>query len=259
MKLAVVGANGRMGRAVVSLAVESGIEIVAAIGASDVGRDVGELAGLSRSGVLVESNLARIQKMRAECIIDFSTASLMPAITDVAVAANAALVSGTTGLGDAEMRALEKAQSRVPVLWEPNMSVGIFVLSALVAEAVKMLGAGFDLEIVEAHHKMKADAPSGTAMRLAEVAKRARGAGDLVFGRDGKKGARKTSEIGVLAVRGGDVIGDHTVHFLANGERLELTHRATSRELFAAGALRAASWIAGKTPGRYTLADVLAR
>jgi 4-hydroxy-tetrahydrodipicolinate reductase len=131
------------------------------------------------------------------------------------------------------------------------------VLSELVARAVAQLGPGFDVEIVEAHHGRKVDAPSGTALRLAEVARAARGGGELVHGRSGRPGARAASEIGVHAVRGGDVVGDHVVLLLGTGERLELAHRATSRDVFAAGALRAAEWLAGRAPGRYRWADVL--
>lgn len=251
-----------MGRAVVRLAVESGISIVCAVGASDLGRDVGELAGVGAVGRGVTDEVSAIEQAKADCIIDFSAPDLCPRVAVAAAAAGSALVCGTTGLGEKERAALDHAAARVPVLWEPNMSIGVFVLSRLVAEAVAMLGDTCDIEIVEAHHKAKVDAPSGTALRLADVAKRARDKtrGDesaYVFGREGKPGARKPTEIGVLAMRGGDVIGDHHVHLLAHGERLELTHRAQSRELFASGALRAARFLAGKKPGRYGLADVL--
>jgi 4-hydroxy-tetrahydrodipicolinate reductase len=137
------------------------------------------------------------------------------------------------------------------------MSVGVHVLGALAAQAIAMLGPDFDIEVVETHHRMKVDAPSGTAIRLAEIARDARGGARLVHGREGKPGARATSEIGVHAVRGGDVVGDHTVFLLGAGERIELTHRASSRELFASGALRVARWIVGKPPGRYGMVDVL--
>ena len=138
------------------------------------------------------------------------------------------------------------------------MSVGVYVLSQLVARAAELLGPDFDVEVVETHHKLKIDAPSGTAFRLADVAKAARGGGNYVHGREGRPGPRPAGEIGVVAVRGGDVIGDHSVHFLGNGERIELSHRASSRDLFAEGAVRAARAIAGKPAGRYGLGDVLA-
>jgi len=237
LKLAVFGASGRMGSAVLRLAKESGdIELIAAI---DVSSEASSLAG-------------------AEVVIDFSAPAAVPALARAAVSAGTAIVSGTTGLDAAATKALDDAAAHVPVLWEPNMSVGVFVLGELLRDAIRILGPGFDVEIVETHHSKKADAPSGTAMRLAEIARASRpGKSQLVTGREGKPGARKSEEIGVLAVRGGDVIGDHVVHLLGEGERIELVHRASNRDLFASGALRAARWACGKNPGRYGLADVL--
>ena len=239
MRLAVFGASGRMGCAVLRLAEESAdIELVACIDASSTATS---MAG-------------------AEVVIDFSAPSAMPALAHAAASAGAAIVSGTTGLDAPATKALDEAATHVPVLWEPNMSVGVFVLGELLREAIRVLGPGFDVEVVETHHRKKMDAPSGTALRLAEIAKAARdGASPFVTGREGKPGARTREEIGVLAVRGGDVIGDHVVHLLGDGERIELVHRATSRDLFASGALRAARWLRGKSPGFYSLADVFRR
>jgi 4-hydroxy-tetrahydrodipicolinate reductase len=178
----------------------------------------------------------------------------------MAARAGFGLVSGTTGLDEAAKRAQGLAATKTAVLWEPNMSPGVYVLGELVRRAIEMLGPEFDVEIVEAHHRMKVDAPSGTAARLAEVARAARGDGSsLIHGREGRPGARPRAEIGVHALRGGDVVGDHTVGLYGAGERLELTHRASNRDLFAHGAVRAAAWIAGKPPGRYGLSDVLQR
>src|SRR5262249_29985584 len=143
------------------------------------------------------------------------------------------------------------------VLWEPNMSVGVHVLAALVEKAASALGPAFDVEVVEVHHRAKVDAPSGTAIRLGDVVKKARGS-HYVHGREGRPGPRKPDELGMHAIRGGDVIGDHTVFFFGDGERIELTHRASSRDLFAHGAVRAAAWLAGRGAGRYSLSDVLA-
>jgi 4-hydroxy-tetrahydrodipicolinate reductase len=235
--IAVVGARGRMGQAVARLAPEHGFEVVCAHDAGD------PLARLGASG--------------AKVAIDFSSPAALPAIAAEVARAGIALVSGTTGLGDDGRAALDAASRAVPVVWEPNMSVGVHVLTELVRRAVGLLGPGFDIEIVEAHHRLKADAPSGTALRLAEAARAARGEGRLVNGREGKPGARARDEIGMHAVRGGDVIGDHTVHLLAAGERIELTHRASSRDLFATGALRVAQWIVGRPAGRYAMADVV--
>lgn len=246
-----------MGRAVVRLAAGRGIEVVSALGATDLGSDAGELAGAGKLGVLVSSDMAAIAANKADVVIDFSSASAVPGMCEVAARARIAIVSGTTGLDDVQRAALASAARAVPVLWEPNMSIGVHVLGVLVERAIAMLGPGFDVEIVEAHHNQKADAPSGTAVRLAEIAKRARTGAELVHGRSGRPGARPKSEIGVHAVRGGDVIGDHTVHLMGQGERLELTHRASSRDLFAHGAIRAAEWLSGKPAGTYRLADLL--
>jgi 4-hydroxy-tetrahydrodipicolinate reductase len=189
--------------------------------------------------------------------IDFSSPGATTELCEVAAKAGVAIVSGTTGLGEEAHTALDRAAQRVPVAWEPNMSVGVHVLAALVERAIAMLGPDFDVEIIEAHHRLKVDAPSGTALRLAEVARAARGGARLVHGREGRPGARAATEIGVHAVRGGDVVGDHSVLLLGAGERIELVHRASSRELFASGALRVARWIVGKRPGRYRMEDVL--
>jgi 4-hydroxy-tetrahydrodipicolinate reductase len=258
MRLAVVGANGRMGRAVVRLAHAGGIEIVCAVGGDDLGRDAGELAGVGPIGTSVVGGLASIERARAQVVIDFSIPSATLALAPIAAAAGSALVTGTTGLGEDARTALDHAASRVPVLWEPNMSVGVHVLAQLVSRAAAAL-ADWDVEIVETHHRAKVDAPSGTALRLVEAAQRARATRPrLVHGRQGVPGARGVDEIGMHAIRGGDVIGDHTVHLFGGGERVELTHRATSRDVFAHGALRAARWLAGKAAGTYSLADVLA-
>jgi 4-hydroxy-tetrahydrodipicolinate reductase len=257
MRLAVVGASGRMGRAVVRLARSAGIDVVCAIGASDMGRDVGELAGIGPIGTSVVDGLAALEHARADVLIDFSAPGVVPSLAPIAAEAKTAIVCGTTGLGDGERQALARAAERVPVLWEPNMSLGVQLLAKLVAQAALALPT-WDIEIVETHHHAKVDAPSGTALRLAEVAQRARASATrLVHGREGRPGARASEEIGMHALRGGDVIGDHTVHLFGGGERLELTHRATSRDVFAHGAIRVAQWIAGKPAGRYTLADVL--
>ena len=260
-KLAVFGASGRMGRAVLRLASHYGLDVVFALAKDDAGRDAGELAGHGKTGIVVTEDVGLLVESGAKVAIDFSHPAALPGIVSACRAAKVALVSGTTGIDDETRGLLAEASREIPVLWEPNMSVGIFVLSAVVKQAVTMLGLDFDVEVVEAHHHHKADAPSGTALRLAEVAVAARrGLGSesrLVHGREGKSSTRAADEIGMHAMRGGDVIGDHTVHLLGGGERLELTHKASSRDLFAKGALRSAAWILHKEPGRYALADVL--
>ena len=271
LKLAIVGANGKMGRAVVRLAHDlDGAEIVCAIGNAEVGVDAGELAGVRRIGVAVTSHMAALASSGADVVIDFSSPLATTSLAEIAAHAKLAIVSGTTGLDDAAVAALERASESVAVLWEPNMSVGVHVLGDLVRRAVLALGPAFDIEIVEAHHAQKLDAPSGTALRLAKVAQTARtDATRLVHGRESRSAgaaaagssaarARESGEIGMHSMRGGDVVGDHTVHLLGDGERLELTHRATSRDVFAHGALRAARWIAARPAGRYALVDVLA-
>lgn len=257
LRIVVVGVGGRMGQAVVRAAIEAGHRIVGAVdraGGPTLGRDAGDVAGAGHAGVEVSSDLAA-GMLGADCAIDFSTADAVAHVAQAAARAKVALVSGTTGLGPEAERALADAATKVPVLWSPNMSVGVHVLAEIVKAAVKAL-PGYDVEIVETHHRAKVDAPSGTAKRLFEAVREVREARQ-VTGREGKPGARLDDEVGVLALRGGDVIGDHTVHLLGPGERLELTHRATSRELFARGAVRAAAAIAKRPAGRYTMADVV--
>jgi 4-hydroxy-tetrahydrodipicolinate reductase len=244
MKLAISGATGRMGLAVIRLAHAAGdVQIVGGCCGPDDpgnGRDLGELSGVG-----------------AEVAIDFSVASVAAELATLCARQKVALVSGTTNLDAAAQRALDRAAEAVPVLWAPNMSLGVQVLAELVQHAVRRLGAEFDVEIAEIHHRKKVDAPSGTAKRLAEAAKSVRPELQQVDSRAGDVGARSSHEIGVFGLRGGDVIGDHTVFLFGNGERLELTHRASQRDLFAHGALRAARFLIGKPPGRYTIADVL--
>lgn len=262
-RIAVLGANGRMGRAVVRLAHEAKLTLVAAFGSGDEGKDAGELAGIGTLGVPLTTDIASIAMSGAEVLVDFSAPAALTRACYACVSGKIAIASGTTGLDDAAKSALEDAARVVPVLWEPNMSVGVHVLASLLEKAVKALGPSYDVEIVETHHRMKADAPSGTALRLAQVVEGARtasgqSAGRLVTGRSGRPGPRPDDEIGVLALRGGDVIGDHTAFLFGDGERIELTHRASSRDLFARGALRAGLWLVGRDPGRYRLDDVLA-
>lgn len=259
MRYAVIGASGRMGRAIVRLgSARVGVTLVAAVGADELGQDAGLLAGVGSLGVAVERSLDAIVRAKPDVVIDFATPAATLEAAPILAAAGIRIVSGTTGLGDEHKRAIADAARQVAVLWEPNMSMGVHVLGRLVEQAVRALGPAYDIEIVETHHRMKVDAPGGTAMLLAQKAKAARaGATDFVYGREGKPGARKASEVAVLALRGGDVIGDHTVHLMGLGERLELTHRATHRDVFADGALRAAQWLATKPAGTYALSDIL--
>ncbi len=235
------------------------LEIVGAVCSSvdpGQGKDIGELAGVGTIGVETTADLGG-GLLGAEVVIDFSTASAVPGLMAVAARQKVAVVSGTTNLDVHGRQALDKAAASVPVLWAANMSLGVQVLAEIVKHALERLGSQFDVEIVEVHHRRKLDAPSGTARRLADAVESVRGELTELHGRDGEVGARTDNEIAVFGVRGGDVIGDHTVHLLGPGERLELVHRATSRELFAHGAIRAARFVAGKKPGLYAVADVL--
>jgi 4-hydroxy-tetrahydrodipicolinate reductase len=259
LAVAVCGATGRMGRAVVRLVLESDdLELVGACaGSTDsgVGEDAGTLAGMRAAGVAVTDDMSAAL-LGARVVVDFSQPPALEQLARLVARQRIALVSGTTGLAD--MAALDQAAQQIPLVWAANMSLGIQVLSELVAEAARRLGPGFSVEITEVHHRQKVDAPSGTAVRLADAVREVR-ALRPVTGRSGIVGARPSDEIGIFGLRGGDVIGDHTVHLLGPGERLELTHRATNRDLFAEGALRAARWVANKPPGRYSLADVLSK
>jgi 4-hydroxy-tetrahydrodipicolinate reductase len=221
-----------------------------------VGRDLGELAGIGALGVVASADLGS-GLLGAEVVIDFSTASAAPKLFPVAARQRVAIVSGTTALDAAGQRALGKAAELVPTLWAPNMSLGVQVLAELVERAVRRLGPGFDVELTEIHHRKKIDAPSGTAKRLAEAAKAGRSSLREVHERSGNAGPRTDDEMAVFGIRGGDVIGDHTVFLFGSGERIELTHRASNRDLFAHGALRAAHFVLGRAPGLYKIADVL--
>jgi 4-hydroxy-tetrahydrodipicolinate reductase len=249
-----------MGLAVARLAhADPDVEIVGgACAGTDpaLGRDIGELCGLGSIGVVTTADIASAL-LGADVVIDFSTASAVSGLFGVAARQRVAIVSGTTGLDEAGLRALDKAAEAVPALWSPNMSLGVQVMTELVEQAVRRLGKAFDVEVVEIHHRKKIDSPSGTAKRLADAARAARPELVDLHGRSGNVGARTNDEMGVLAVRGGDVIGDHTVFLFGSGERIELTHRASNRDLFAHGALVAAKFLAGKAAGRYTIRDVL--
>jgi 4-hydroxy-tetrahydrodipicolinate reductase len=249
-----------MGRAVLRLAHEAqDVEVVgavAAVGDAELGRDVGEVAGVGPIGVEISAEPG-VGLLGADVAIEFTTQSAVVSLFRECAKRGVALVSGTTNLGEAGQVALDEAVGKIPVVWAPNMSRGVQVLAEVVRHAVKRLGADFDVEIVEVHHRRKIDAPSGTAVRLAEAARQERPELTQLSGREGEVGARTDEEMAVMGVRGGDVIGDHTVHLLGNSERLELTHRATNRDLFARGAIAAARFAVGKPAGRYTIADVL--
>jgi len=262
--IAVHGASGRMGRSVIEvLASDIDAELVAAIdraGHAAIGQDAGVLVGTKKPlGVLVSDDL-RAAIERSQVVIDFSSPEASMGVIARCVASKRAAVIGTTGLDSACHEAIDALARVAPVVVAPNFSIGVSVLVALAGYAAQMLGEQFDIEIVEMHHRNKVDAPSGTAVRLTEVVARARGLDPewaTVMGRSGRPGPRPPSEIGVHALRGGDVIGDHTVMLAGPGERIELTHRAHERQIFARGAVRAAHWVATQAPGRYDMSDVI--
>lgn len=195
-----------------------------------------------------------------DVVIDFTLHSVTPAVAELCGRHGKALVIGTTGHDEKEKAAIRSAASAIPIVWASNYSTGVNTLFWLTRKAAEILGPSFDLEVIEMHHRMKKDAPSGTATTLLEILNDVRKlqiSESLRHGRKGIVGERTANEIGIHAVRGGDVVGDHTVIFAANGERLELTHKASSRETFANGALRAAGWVFGRKPGIYDMQDVL--
>ncbi len=265
-RAALIGATGRMGTAIVRAAAEQSVTqesltIVAAVaspGSKSSGRDAGEVAGVTALGVRVLEEVPP-DLARAQVVVDFSRPELSLRALNVCRAARVPIIIGTTGHG-AEFEARVAAAAReIPVLVAPNTSVGVAVAQELVRIAARALPAGFDIEIVEAHHKLKLDAPSGTALALADSAAKARGLdpnADTLAGRSGQ-GARRDGEIGIASVRAGDIVGTHTVWFAGTGERLTVTHEATDRAIFARGAIRAAVWLAAQKPGRYSMAHVL--
>ncbi len=259
--IAIAGASGRMGRLLVEQVLTANdVRLVGALEhphCPEIGTDVGALVGRP-TGVRLTSD-PRAALAHAQVVIDFSSPTATATVVRGAAELGLACVVGTTGLGDDARAAIDEVSSRVAVVAAPNMSLGVQVLAHLLGEALRLLGSDFDVEIVEAHHREKKDAPSGTALRLADVVTRARDltAQDLKHGRHGASAKRERREVGMHAVRGGDIVGDHTVILAGDGERIEITHRATSRAVFAAGALRAARWVVGRPAGMYTMADVL--
>jgi 4-hydroxy-tetrahydrodipicolinate reductase len=263
VELVVAGAAGRMGGRIVALAREStDLRVVGALeraGHPALGRDAGEVAGGGRLGVAVTPDAAAVLT-RDRILLEFTAPEATLEHLRLAARQGAKAVVGTTGLAPAQVAEVRELAARTAILLAPNMSVGVNLAFRLLALMARALGDDYDVEITEIHHRMKKDAPSGTAQRMAEVVAEALGR-DLdrvsVYGRHGMVGERGRTEIGVHALRGGDVVGEHTVTFATLGERLELTHRAHSRDTFAQGALRATRWMAGAGPGLYSMHDVL--
>jgi 4-hydroxy-tetrahydrodipicolinate reductase len=262
--IGIVGAAGRMGQALVrEMAGDPRLALVAACDRPDspaLGRDLGAAAGLEPLGITLGDSPARVVDA-SQAVIDFTTPSATAALAPLCAARGVAHIIGTTGLSPAEEAVLEKAAQRIPVVYAPNMSIGVTLLAALTEKLAALLDEDFDIEILEMHHRLKRDAPSGTALGLGRAAAKGRGvslATAADHARWGEVGARRRGHIGFATLRGGDVVGDHTVIFAAEGERIELTHKASSRAIFARGALRAAAWAVGRPPGLYGMPDVLA-
>ncbi len=262
-RVAVAGAAGRMGRKVLETLLDTpGVTLTGALTLPEeswVGLDVGPLLGRETTGVSATGDPARAFQ-DAQVVIDFSSPqgllSFLPLLREKRIP----LVSGITGLEQDHVAGLDSLAREVPVLWAPNMSLGANLLAALARQAARRLGQGFDLEILELHHRHKQDAPSGTALHLAQVASQARGVDDphVTLRPRGTIGARGgVDEVGVGVLRGGDVVGEHTVYFFGAGERVEIAHRVVDRTAFARGAVRAAQWLVHRPPGRYSMAHVL--
>ena len=263
MKIGITGASGRMGRTVIKAVIENELtDVASALEKPDsefVGKDVGELIGLDKVGVKISDNLEELFK-NCDAVIDFSTPKLTLECAKMAVKHKKILVSGTTGFSEEQKEQLIKLANDAVIIWSSNMSIGVNLLMSLSEKVAHILHDDYDAEIVEMHHHDKVDAPSGTALSLGEAVARGRG---LNFGevsrrtRDGIIGKRSKKEIGFSSIRGGDVIGDHTVIFAAIGERVELSHKASNREIYARGAIRAAIWGSAQENGFYSMKDVI--
>ncbi|MEW5766428.1 MAG: 4-hydroxy-tetrahydrodipicolinate reductase [bacterium] len=263
IRVIVPGATGKMGSAITRLVcLERDMELAGVTEREKhpcLGADIGPLIGLEEKGVVLSDDLSAIID-RADVLIDFTTPEASISHLKLALQAGKAMVIGTTGFGSYHLQQLKEVSKTIPVVSAPNMAVGVNLLLKLVKTAAAVLGEYYDCEIIEAHHHHKHDAPSGTALRLAKIVAEILGR-DLekvgTYGRKGMIGPRPREEIGISVIRGGDVVGEHTVLFLGEGERLELTHQASSREIFARGALRAARFVSQAFPGLYDMGDVL--
>jgi 4-hydroxy-tetrahydrodipicolinate reductase len=262
-KVIVAGAGGRMGRRLISLVKDSDtLTLVGALegkGHAALGQDAGEVAGCGRTGVKVSDDLAALLGS-GEVVVDFSTPAATLDHAKAVAQYRRAIVIGTTGFSSSDLDELKMRARQVPCVCSPNMSVGVNVIYKVIAEMARILGEDYDIEVIEAHHRLKKDAPSGTAVRMADILAQAmnRDLGRVgVYTRKGLIGERTRGEIGIQTIRAGDIIGDHTVLFGTMGERIEVTHRAHSRDTFASGALRAARWVVKQPPGLYDMLDVL--
>ena len=261
INIAIAGAAGRMGRALIDATTKAeGLRLAGALertGSSAIGKDAGELAGVGKLGIALTDSLRSID---FDVLVDFTTATATLEHLAYCRDVGRRMVIGTTGIDEAGKKKIAEGAEKTAIVFAPNMSVGVNLCFKLLDIAARVLGEGVDIEIIEAHHRYKADAPSGTALRMGEVVAKALGrdlAAVSVHGRHGITGERARNLIGFSAIRAGDIVGDHTVLFAGGGERVEITHRAESRATFASGALRAARWVAGRPAGLYDMQDVL--
>lgn len=263
-RIAIMGAAGRMGRILIEAVAQTpNVSLGAAIvrpGSSLVGADAGEVAGVGRLDVRLTDDLASVSDA-FDVVIDFTSPALTLETLAFCASQGKGVVVGTTGLTDDQIARLESAAARTPVVFAANMSTGVNLSLNLLATAARALAdAGYDIEVIEGHHRHKVDAPSGTALMMAQAVADACGRNlktDGVFSRQGQCGPRSDREIGFSVIRAGDIVGEHTVMFATEGERLEITHKASSRMTFAKGAVRAAQWLSQAAPGRYDMQDVL--
>jgi 4-hydroxy-tetrahydrodipicolinate reductase len=263
MRVVIAGAGGRMGRTLIhAVAATKGLMLAGAVeaaGSAVIGRDAGELAGLGANGVKVTSDVAPLLR-EADGLIEFTIPAATLAFAELTAAAGKVHVIGTTGHSAAEETVIAKAAGRATIVKSGNMSLGVNLLAALTKRVAKTLNEDYDIEIFEMHHAKKIDAPSGTALMLGRAAAEGRGvdlAKHSARGRDGMTGARRAGDIGFASLRGGTVVGDHSVIFAGPAERIEFVHRAEDRMIFARGALHAALWARGQKPGLYSMVDVL--
>ena len=263
IKVVVTGAAGRMGSRLVSLVKDSAFLTLAGAveskGHHALGEDSGEVAGCGRTGVPIVEDLSSLME-RGEVVVDFTTPPATLGHLRIVAQHRRGIVVGTTGFSPAELEELRSVSKQIPCVFSPNMSVGVNVIYKVIAEMAKTLGEDYDIEVIEAHHRLKKDAPSGTALKMAEVLARAvnRDLGQVgVYARKGLIGERKKGEIGIQTIRAGDIVGDHTVMYAGTGERIEISHKSSTRSGYAQGAMRAARFLADKKTGLFDMDDVL--
>ena len=261
-RIGILGAGGRMGRILIQAVQQAGYQLAAAVErpeSSLIGADAGELAGIGTLGVKIAGSLEDVLK-DCDVVIDFTAPVATTEHLKLCREAGVAIVIGTTGMDDEQKAYLNESATQTPVVYAANYSVGVSVSIKLLELAAKEFGDTVDIEVIEAHHRHKVDAPSGTALMMGEAIAETLGRDlkqDAVYHREGYTGARERQSIGFQTIRGGDIVGEHTVMFIGEGERVEVTHKATNRMNFASGAVRAAAWVVGREAGKYDMDDVL--